>query len=30
MRMIEFDTRDKKPNLYNLLIITGIVFAVVG
>ncbi len=30
MRMIEFDTRDKKPNLFNLLIITGIVFAVAG
>ena len=27
---MEFDTRDKKPNLYNLLIITGIVFFVVG
>ncbi len=30
MQKIEFDTRDKKPNLYNLLIITGIVFAAAG
>ena len=28
--MIRFDTRDKKPTLYSLLILTGIVFAVVG
>ncbi len=30
MKMIEFDTRNKKPALYNLLIMTGIVFFIVG
>ena len=28
--MMEFDTRDKKPKLYNLLILTGAVFIAVG
>ena len=30
MKITEFDTRDKKPNLYYLLIMTGIVFFIVG
>ena len=30
MRKLEFDTRNKKPALYNLLLVTGIVFFVVG
>ena len=30
MKIIEFDTRDKKPNLFNLLIMTGLVFCTVG
>ena len=28
--MIRFDTGDKKPTLYNLLVLTGIVFVIVG
>ena len=30
MRMIEFDTRNTKPKLYNLLVLTVIVFVAVG
>lgn len=28
--MIRFDTRDKKPTLYILLVLTGIVIVIIG